>query len=70
MKSYVAVYVGGPRHGEVEERQGESPPPEIKLEAPDQIDWREPVEGRDVVYELRVMADTPGRFAYVYRESA
>ena len=62
--THVVLFVGGPKHGEVEEREGNvlDAPREIALTT---YDTFAETHGR-VVYARRAEADTPGRIAYVY----
>lgn len=63
--SLVVVYIGGPRHGEVEQL------PADVLEAPRELrfpTFTPPDKHGEVVYDRQEQADTPGRIAYVLRE--
>lgn len=65
MATHEIVYVGGPRHGEREARQGDV------FESPNLISLPT-FNGRDMkngttFYERNPAADTPGAIAYVYK---
>lgn len=73
MDNHEVVYMGGPRHGEREAREGDalSAPPTLEFPTftatPRLANYG--VGGR-AVYRLAPLADTPGALAYAYDEQA
>ena len=68
MDTHAVIFIGGPKHGELEERMGNvfEAPREIRL--PTYISVLQ--KKGFVVYRRRALADTPGRIAYVYGGTA
>jgi hypothetical protein len=62
--AYEVVYIGGPRHGEREAREGDVFDAPVNLVFPVYKSYIE--GGGEAVYTKRVAADTPGAIAYVF----
>jgi hypothetical protein len=65
VSTFTVVYVGGPRHGGVEELPGEVIYAPKKLAFPF-FNWEANEIGEDEYYRHE-LADTPGRIAYLYK---